>query len=90
MVTFVQNPRVNDNDIYMTLSEGWLESLNTQWHIITLRNDPNGYIHVPQLCYDEINSVQRSHGHTHCLASHNLCLHSISNLIPQYATGSFI
>jgi hypothetical protein len=38
VVTTFLNPEVNEDDVYMTLPEGWPEGLNTPTIIVPLKN----------------------------------------------------
>jgi hypothetical protein len=51
-VTALLNPKIDD-DIYMTLPEGWPESLNTPKIIVTLRKALYGIKQAPQLWHDD-------------------------------------
>lgn len=80
-----QDPKINDDDIYITLPEGRPERLNAQQIIIRLRKDFDGLKQVQQLWHDDINAFVLSHGLTQFSDAHKLCLRSNGILVPQYA-----
>jgi len=49
VVTAVLNPEIDDDDIYMTLPEGWPEGLNAPKIIVRLRKALYGLKHAPRL-----------------------------------------
>jgi len=49
VVTAFLNPEVDDNDIYMTLPEGWPEGLNTGTIVVRLKKALYGLKQTPQL-----------------------------------------
>jgi hypothetical protein len=50
VLTAFLNPEIDDDDIYMTLPEGWPEGLNAPKIIVKLRKALYGLKQAPQLC----------------------------------------
>jgi hypothetical protein len=81
VVTAFLNPEIDDNDIYMTLSEGWPEGHNAPKIIVRLRKALYRLKQAPRLWHDVINAFQLSLGFTQSLADPNLNLRSDGILI---------
>ena len=101
MVTAFLNPEVDDDDIYMTLPEGWLEGLNTLTCIVRLKTALYGLKQAPQLWHNDINTFLLSLEFTQSQADPNLYPRSdgilmllyvadISMLYPRDATKAAI
>jgi len=84
IVTAFLNPGINDDDIYMTLPEGWPEGLNASKVIVRLRNALYGIKQAPRLWHDDINAFLLSLGFTQSSADPNLYLRSNGILIHLY------
>jgi len=78
------NPEMDDEDIYMTLPEGWPEGLNAPKIIVRLRKDLYGHKQAPRLRYDDINAFLLSLVFTPSSADPNLHLRSDGILILLY------
>jgi len=87
VVTAFLNPKIDDDDIYMTLPEGRPEGLTAPKIIVRLRKAPYGLKQAPRLWYDDINAFLFSLGFTQSLADPNLYLPSDGILILQYVAG---
>ena len=84
VVTTFINPEIDDDDIYMTLPEGWPEGLNTPKIIVRLRKALYGLKQAPRLWHDDINTFPLSLGFTQSSAVPNLHLRSDGILILLY------
>jgi hypothetical protein len=84
VVTAFLNPEIDDDDIYITLPEGWPEGLNAPKIIVRLRKALYGLKQAPRLWYDDINAFLLSLGFTQSLADPNLYLRSDGILILLY------
>jgi hypothetical protein len=84
VVTAFLNPEIDDDDIYMTLTEGWPEGLNAPKIIVTLRKALNRLKQAPRLWHNDINAFLLSLGFTQSLADPNLYLRSDGILILLY------
>jgi hypothetical protein len=84
VVTAFLNPEIDDDDIYITLPEGWPEGLNTPKIIVRLRKALYRLKHAPQLWHDDSNAFLLSGGFTQSLADPNLYLRSDGILILLY------
>jgi hypothetical protein len=56
-VTAFLHPEIDDDDIYMTLPEGWPEGLNTHKIIVRLRKALYNLNQAQQLRNDDMNAV---------------------------------
>jgi hypothetical protein len=97
VVTAFINPEMDDDNIYMTLPEGWPEGFNTPEISVRLRKALYGINHTLQIGHDNINAFLHSLGFTQSTADPNLYLRShsilkllyvdvISMLYPEAAT----
>jgi hypothetical protein len=84
VVTAFLNPEIDNNDIYMTLPEGWPEGQNTLKIIVQLRKALYGLEQAPRLWHDHINAFLLRLGFTQSLADPNLYLPSDGILILLY------
>ena len=84
VVTAFLNPEIDDDDIYMTLPDGWPEGLNAPKIIVRLRKALYGLKQAPRLWHDNINAFLLSLGFTQSSADPNLYLRSDSILILLY------
>jgi len=84
VVTAFLNPEIDDDDIYMTLPEGWPEGSNAPKIIIRLRKALYGLKQAPRLWHDDINAFLLSLGFTQSSADPNLYLRSDGILILLY------
>ena len=84
VVTTYLNPEIDDDDVYMTLPEGWPEALNAPKFVVRLRKALDSLKQVPPLWHDDINAFLLSLGFTQSLANPNLYLRSDSILILLY------
>jgi len=84
VVTAFLNPEFDDNDLYMTLPEGWPEGHNAPKIIVRLRKALYGLKQAPRLWHDDINAFLLSLGFTQSLADPNLYLRSDGILILLY------
>jgi hypothetical protein len=75
VVTTFLNPEIDDN-IYMTLPEGWPEGLNAPKIIVRLRKALYGLKQAPRLRYNDINAFLLSLGFTQSSSDHTLYLRS--------------
>jgi len=76
VVTAFLNPKVDDNDIYITLPEGWLEGLNSTTIIVQLKKVLYSLKQVPQLGHNNISTFLISLEFTPSQADLNLYLYS--------------
>jgi hypothetical protein len=83
-VTAFLNPEIDDDDIYMTVPEGWPEGLNAPKIIVRLRKALYGRKQAPRLWHDNINAFLLSLGFTQSSADPNLYLRSNGILILVY------
>jgi hypothetical protein len=81
LVTAFLNPEIDDDDIYMTLPEGWAEGSNAPKIVVRLRKALYGLKQAPQLWHDDINAFPLSLGFTQSSADPNLYLRSDGILI---------
>ena len=81
VVTAFLNPEIDDDDIYMTLPEGWPEGLNAPKIVIRLRKALYRLKQAPHLWHDDINAFLLSLWFTQSSADPNLYLRSDSILI---------
>jgi len=56
VVTAFLTPEINDDDICITLSEGWPEGLNAPNINVLLRKALYGLKQAPRLCHDDMNA----------------------------------
>ena len=84
VLTAFLNPEIDDEDIYMTLPEGWPEHLNAPKIIVRIGKALFGLKHAPRLSHDDINAFLLSLGFTQSPADPNLYLCSNSILIFLY------
>jgi hypothetical protein len=84
VVTTFLHPEINEDDIYMTLPEGWPKGLNAQEIIVRLRKALYGLKQAPRLWHDDINAFLLSLGFTQSSADPNLYLRSDGILILLY------
>jgi len=84
VVTAFLNPKIDDDDICMTLPEGWPESLKAPKIIVRLRKALYGLKQAPRLWHNDINGFLLSLGFTQSSADRNLYLHSDGILILLY------
>ena len=84
VVTTFLNPEIDDDDIYMTLPEGWPEGLNAPKIIVRLRKALYGLKQAPRLWHDDINAFLLSPGFTQSSADPNLYFRSDRILILLY------
>jgi len=84
VVTAFLNPEIDDDDIYMTLPQGWPDNLNTPKIIVRLRKALYSLKQASRLWYDDINAFQLSLGFTQSSANPNIYLHSNGILILLY------
>jgi len=84
VVTAFLNPEIDDDDIYMTLPEGWPEGLHIPKIVVRLRKALYGLKQAPQLWHDDIDTFLLSLGFTQSLADPNLYLRSDRILILLY------
>jgi hypothetical protein len=78
------NPKIDDNDIYMTLPEGWPEGFNAPKIIVRLRKALYGLKQASRLWHDNINAFQLCPGFTQSSADPNLYLRSDGILVLLY------
>jgi len=78
------NPEIDDDDIYMTLPEGWPEGLNAPKIIVRLRKALYGLEQAPRIWHDDIDAFQLSLGFTQHSADPNLYLRSDGILLLLY------
>jgi len=101
VVTAFLNPAIDDDDIYMTLPEGWPVGFNAPKIIVRLRKALYGLKQAPRLWHDDINAFLLSLWFTKSSADPNLYLPSdgilillyvddISMLYPEAATKAAI
>jgi len=84
VVTAFLNPEIDDDDIYMTLPEGWPEGLNAPKIVVRLRKALYGLKQAPQIWHDDINAFLLYLGFTQSLVDPNLYLPSEGILILLY------
>jgi hypothetical protein len=84
VVTAFLNPEIDDDDIYMTLPDGWPEGSNAPKIVVRLRKAIYGLNQAPRLWHDDINAFLLSFGFTQSLADPNLYLHSDDIMILLY------
>jgi len=81
VVTAFLNPKINDDDIYITPLEEWPEGSNSPKIIARLRNALYGLKQAPRLWHDDINTFLLSLGFTQSSADPDLYLCSDGILI---------
>jgi len=84
VVTAFLNPEIDDDNIHMTLPEGWPEGLNAPKIIVRLRKALYRLKQAPRLWHDDINACLLSLGFTQSSADPNLYLRSDGILILLY------
>jgi len=84
VITGFLHPEIDDDDIYMTLAEGWPEGLNAPKIIFRLRKALYGLKQAPQLWHDDINAFLLTCRFSLSLADPNLYHRSDSILILLY------
>jgi hypothetical protein len=62
VVTAFLNPKIDDDNIYMMLPEGWPEGFNAPKIIVRLRKALYGFKQAPRLWHDDINAFLLSLG----------------------------
>jgi hypothetical protein len=87
VVTAFLNPEIDDNDIYMTLPEGWPEGPKAPKIIVRLRKALYGLKQAPRLWHDDINASLLSLGFSQSLADPNLYLRSDGIMILLYVNN---
>jgi hypothetical protein len=81
VVTAFLNPEIDDDNIYITLPDGWPEGLNAPKIIIRLRKALYSIKQAPRLWHDNLNAFLLSLGFTQSSANPNLDLCSNDILI---------
>ena len=84
MVTAFLNPEVNDEDINLTLPEGWPEGLKTPTMVVRLMKALYGIKQAPRLWHHDIDTFLLSFELKQSLADPNLYLSSDGILIHLY------
>jgi len=84
VVVVFLNPEIDDDDIYMTLPEGWPEGSNAPKIVVGLRRALYCLKQAPRLWRDDINAFLLSLGFTQTSADPNLYLRSDGILILLY------
>ena len=84
VVTIFLNPEIDDNDIYMTLPEGWPQGLNARKIIVRLSQALYGLKQAPRLWHDDINAFLLSLEFKQSSANPNLYLPSDGILMLLY------
>jgi len=84
VVTAFLNPEIDNDDIYMTLPEGWPEGSNAPKIVVRLRKALDGLKQAPRLWHDDINAFLLPLGVTESLANPNLYLRSDDIMILLY------
>jgi len=84
VVTAFLNPKIDDDNIYMTLPQGWPEGLNAPKIIVRLRKALYGLKQAPRLWHNDINAFLLSLGFPQSSANPNLYLRSNGILILLY------
>jgi len=84
VVTACLNPEVDDDDIFIMLSEAWLEGLNTPTIIIQLNNPLYGLKQAPQRWHNDIDTFLLSLQFIQSKADPNLYLRSDGILMLLY------
>jgi len=84
VVTAFLNPEIDDDDIYMTLPDGWPEGSNSPKIVVRLREALHGLKQAPLLWHDNINGLLLALGFTQSSADPKLYLHSNGILIHRY------
>jgi len=84
VITAFLNPEFDDNDIYMTLPEGWLEGLNTPTIIVLLKTALYRLKQAPRLWHNNIYTFLLSLEFTQSQADPNLNLRSDGILMLLY------
>jgi len=81
VVTAFLNPEIDNDDIYMTLRDGWPEGLNAPKIDVRLRKALYSHKQALRLWHDNTNAFLLSLGFTQSLADPNLYLPSDGILI---------
>jgi hypothetical protein len=84
VVTSFLNPEVDDDDVYITLPEGWPKGLNTPTIIVRLKKALSGLKQAPRLWNNNITTFVLSLEFTQSQADLNLYLHSECMLMLLY------
>ena len=84
VVTAFINPEMDNDDIYMTLTEGWPEGSNTPKIVVRLRKALYDLKQAPRLWHDDINAFLLSLRFTQSSADPNLYHRSDCILILLY------
>jgi len=84
VLTAFVNPEIDDDDIHMTLPEGWPESSNAPMIVVRLRRAHYGPKQAPWLWHDDIEAFPLSLWLTQSSADPNLHLRSDGILMRQY------
>ena len=84
VVSTFLNPEIDNDDINMTLPDGWPEGLNSPKIIVTFRKALYGFKQAPRLWHDDINPFLLSPGFTQSSADPNVYLRSYCILIHLY------
>jgi hypothetical protein len=87
VVTTILYSEIDNEDMYITLPEGWQEDLNTLKIIVRLRKALHGHKHAPQLWHDDINPFLLSLVITPSSVDPNLHLCSDGILRLQYVNN---
>jgi len=82
-VTAFLNPEIGDDDISMTVAEGWPEGLNARKIVVRLRKALHGLKQALRLWHDNINDFLLSLRFTQSSADPKLYLRSDRSLILQ-------
>jgi len=83
-VTAFLNPEIDNDDIYMTLPEGWPEGPNAPTIVVRLKKALHGLKQSPQLWYNDINTFLLSLEFTQSQANPNLYLRNDGILMLLY------
>ena len=84
VINAFRNPEIDNDDIYMTLPEGWLKGLTAPNIIVRLRKAPHSLQQASWLWHNNIHPFLLSRGFTQSSADPNLYLHSDGSLILHY------
>jgi hypothetical protein len=84
VLTALQNPKIDHDDIYMTLPEGWPQGSNGSKIVVRCRKALYGLKYAPGLWHNDINSFLLPLGFTQPSSDANHYLHSHSILIHLY------
>jgi hypothetical protein len=83
-VTTFLNCEIENDDIYITLAERWVDGLNSPKIIVRLRKAFNNFKQAPRLWHADINALLLSHVFTQSSAEPNPYLRRDSILIPVH------